>query len=92
MAVKRIVNRQGKLNNALVDNQLDYPIRAEFDDIDLADLFSPVALLGAIDPSPTPSPSSPSPSLSPSRPPCSRQRPWRTTCWTRTPRWTRPPR
>ena len=26
MAVKRIVKRQGQLNNALVDNQLDYPI------------------------------------------------------------------
>lgn len=42
MAVKRIVKRQGQLNNALVDNQLDYPIRAEFDDIDITDLFSPV--------------------------------------------------
>ena len=41
MAVKRIVKRQGQLNNALVDNQLDYPIRAEFDDIDITDLFSP---------------------------------------------------
>ena len=42
VAVKRIVKRQGQLNNALVDNQLDYPIRAEFDDIDITDLFSPV--------------------------------------------------
>lgn len=44
MVVKRIVQRQGKLNNALVDNQLDYPIRAEFDDIDITDLFSPVEM------------------------------------------------